>query len=260
MSMHGEYRTVNILGVKVFALRMAEVLDICDEHITQRKPLLLGVVNAAKLVSCQRNSELLKSLEEANLVLADGQSVVWLSRMMGESLPERVAGIDLMYGLLEKATERSYGVYFLGARPEVVAKVVEVVQERYPSVRISGYRDGYFAEEEERTVMENIRDSSADIVFVAMPSPRKENFLRRWRSDMKVPLCHGVGGSFDVIAGITRRAPLWMQRCGLEWLYRLAQEPGRMWKRYLMTNTMFLVLGLRAIVKTRLKQLRGRSA
>jgi N-acetylglucosaminyldiphosphoundecaprenol N-acetyl-beta-D-mannosaminyltransferase len=260
MSMRGEYRTVNILGVNVFALRMTEVLEICKRHIAERTPLLLGVVNAAKLVNSRKNPELLKSLEEADIVLADGQPVVWLSKLMGEPLPERVAGIELMYKLLEKASDERYGVYFLGATHDVVTKVIEVVRQRYPHARIAGYRDGYFAEKEEKAVAEEIRDSSADIIFVAMPSPRKENFLRRWRGEMNIPLCHGVGGSFDVLAGITKRAPLWMQKSGLEWLYRVIQEPGRMWKRYLTTNTAFIGLGLNTIVKTRLRQLRGKSA
>jgi N-acetylglucosaminyldiphosphoundecaprenol N-acetyl-beta-D-mannosaminyltransferase len=237
---------------------MNDVLDLCGQRITQRESLLLGVVNVAKLVNSRKNGQLKKSIEEADVVLADGLGVVWLSRLMGDSLPERVAGIDIMYRLLECASQMKYGVYFLGAKPEVVKKVVEIVKVDYPGVRIAGYRDGYFDESEEKEVAENVRDSFADILFVAMNSPKKENFLRRWREQMNVPVCHGVGGSFDVVAGVTKRAPVWMQNCGLEWLCRLLQEPGRMWRRYLVTNTIFVFLSVSEIVKVRLKSLTGK--
>jgi len=252
MNKNKKYRTVNILGIEVAALRMDGVLDMCNECIARKYPLLIGVVNAAKLVNCQKDAELLKSLEEADIVLADGQPVVWLSKMMGNPLPERVAGVDLMDKLLERASERQCGVYFLGARPDVVQKVVEVVRRRYPGVRIAGFRDGYFSTEEDKAVAEDIRASSADIIFVAMTSPRKENFLRQWRKVMNVPVCHGVGGSFDVMAGVTKRAPAWMQKTGMEWFYRVMQEPGRMWKRYLVTNSIFIGLSVGAVIRARL--------
>jgi N-acetylglucosaminyldiphosphoundecaprenol N-acetyl-beta-D-mannosaminyltransferase len=236
---------------------MADVVDICDEHISQKDPLLIGVVNAAKLVNCRRNPELLKSLEQADIVLADGLPVVWLSKLMGRPLPARIAGIDLMYKLLEKASQNRYAVYLLGAKPDVVQKVVQFVEKKYPGVRIAGFRDGYFTAEQEKTVANDIRASSADIIFVAMTSPRKENFLGQWRQTMNVPVCHGVGGSFDVIAGITKRAPLWMQKIGMEWFYRVMQEPGRLWKRYLVTNSIFIGLSICAIFRARIGRLYG---
>jgi N-acetylglucosaminyldiphosphoundecaprenol N-acetyl-beta-D-mannosaminyltransferase len=245
-------KKVNILGVDVCKMRMDEVLDLCDRHITQKQPLLLGVVNVAKVVNCRRDAELRRSVEEADVVVADGQPLVWLSRLMGDPLPERVAGIDIMLRLLQRGAERGYGVYFLGARDEVVRQVVETVRKHHPGVRVAGYRDGYFRPEEDQAVAQAIRDSGADILFVAMTSPRKENFLRQWRDHMLVPVCHGVGGSFDVVAGQTKRAPAWMQRWGLEWFYRMMQEPGRMWKRYLVTNSMFIALSMKEVFRTRL--------
>lgn len=246
-----EIPVVHILGIDVFKMGMEEVLDLCEERIAQRKPLLVGVVNVAKLVNSRKNAQLKKSVEDADVVLADGLGVVWLSKLIGDPLPERVAGIDIMSGLLGRAGE-NYRVYFLGARKEVVQKVVEYAKERYPGLRIAGFRDGYFDEKDANTVAEGIRQSHADILFVAMTSPKKENFLSKWREHMDVPICHGVGGSFDVVAGVVKRAPLWMQRLGLEWFYRVLQEPGRMWKRYFVTNSIFFFLGIKEILRYRL--------
>lgn len=247
------FRTIDLLGTEVHSLNMKEVLNLCDESIITKNLLLLGVVNVAKIVNCRKNTELRKSLDETDIILADGLPIVWLSKLIGKPLPERVAGIDIMYRLLELSSHKNYGVYFLGARDQVVQKVVDYVQQEYPGVHVAGFRDGYFEEFEAKDVAEEICNSSADILFVAMTSPKKENFLRAWREYMNVPVCHGVGGSFDVVAGVTKRAPMWMQRVGLEWFYRVIQEPRRMWKRYLVTNTNFIWLCFREIVRHRFR-------
>ena len=244
--------SVNILGIDIRKLSMAQVVEYCDQSIQRRQPTVLGVVNAAKLVNCREDSELRKSVQESDVVLADGLPVVWLSRWMGDPLPERVAGIDIMHRLLELADRKHYAVYFLGAKSEVVQKVVDYTRIHHPGATIAGYRDGYFSSEKEADVAAEIQASRADMLFVAMTSPKKENFQRRYGAVMQVPICHGVGGSFDVVAGVTRRAPLWMQRRGLEWLYRVIQEPNRMWKRYLVTNTKFIGLSFVEIVRRRL--------
>lgn len=233
-------------------MTMQDVIAECDRSISAHSPLLIGVVNAAKLVNARTNPELKRSLEETSFTVADGLPVVWLSVFCGRRLPQRVAGIDIMYELLKLADQMRYGVYFLGAKPEVVKKVVEWTQVNHPNVRIAGYRDGYFKEDQEQQVAEMIRDSKADILFVAITPPKKEIFLRKYSKIMNVSVCHGVGGSFDVVAGVTKRAPLWMQKSGMEWFYRVLQEPGRMWKRYFVTNTVFLFLGIKEILRYRL--------
>lgn len=255
MNLFLKYHRVRLLGIDIFAMRMETVLDVVNEHIVNRERLLIGVVNVAKLVNCRKNTELRKSLIEADIVVADGLPIVWLSRFMGKPLPERLAGIDIMYQLLTLASNHNYRIFFLGAKQQVVQKVVETVQRKYPGVHIAGYRNGYFGESEEKDVAEQIKKSSADILFVAISSPKKEIFLRKWKNFMNVPIRHGVGGSFDVLAGITKRAPLWMQKSGLEWLHRLIKEPRRMWKRYLITNTIFMKLCLQAILQSRFSRL-----
>ncbi len=251
---------VDIFGLPVNRITMAELLRITDECIASRKQLLLGVVNVAKVVNARKDIKLRESLEETDLIVADGLPIIWLSRLLGDPLPGRIAGIDLMYELLREANEKHFGIYFLGAKPEVVEKVVSKVRTDYPGVRIAGYRDGYFNEQQEKSVAEDIRDSHADIIFVAISPPKKEIFLKKWGQIMDVPICHGVGGSFDVFAGVTKRAPLWMQKCGLEWFYRLMQEPRRMWKRYLVTNTIFVSLCFTEVLRVRFGKLFRKSA
>ncbi|MCX5643835.1 MAG: WecB/TagA/CpsF family glycosyltransferase [Phycisphaerae bacterium] len=245
-----------LAGTTLHKMRMTDVLTACDESIRTRSPLLIGVVNVAKLVKARHDPQLRQSLDEATFTVADGAPIVWLSHLCGSPLPERVAGIDIMTALLALADRQTYGVYFLGAQQEVVEQVAEHVRHTYPGVRIAGYRNGYFSGEEERTVAEAIRASRADILLVAVPTPKKENFLHKWRGEMGVPVCHGVGGSFDVVVGVTKRAPLWMQKTGMEWFYRVLQEPRRMWKRYLVTNIAFLGLAMKETTRARFRMFR----
>jgi N-acetylglucosaminyldiphosphoundecaprenol N-acetyl-beta-D-mannosaminyltransferase len=260
MSPPTETHTVNLLGVGIHALRLADVVALANKHIASREKLTIGIVNVAKVVNMQRNAQLRSSVEQADIILADGVPIVWLSHLLGQPLPERVAGIEVMFELLKEANERKHRVYFLGSRPEILQKVIDIVRTDYPGLCIAGYRDGYFHEREEQAVAEDITHSHADILFVAISSPKKEIFLRRWQHLLNVPVCHGVGGSFDVLAGATKRAPTWMQKCGLEWLFRLIQEPRRMWRRYLVTNSVFTALSLKAIIGARWQRLlNGRS-
>lgn len=248
-------KTVNLFGTEIHALSMDDMLGMCEEYIHKKCLMLLGVTNVAKLVNCRKNTELRKSLIESDIVVADGLPIVWLSRLVGNPLPERIAGIDIMYQLLKLSSNHNYRVFFLGAKQQVVQKVVEIVQRKYPGVHVAGYRNGYFRESEDKDVAEQVKKSSADILFVGISSPKKEIFLRKWRNFMNVPVCLGVGGSFDVLAGVTKRAPCWMQKCGLEWLYRLIQEPRKMWKRYLVTNSIFIILSCEVILRDRFGRL-----
>ena len=242
---------VNLCDVTLDALSMPEVVARAEQALHNRARLNISVVNVAKLVNMRRDPLLRESVTSGDLILADGMPLVWLSRLVGRPLPERVAGIDLMYELLQLADQRVLRVFLLGARPETLSRVVAIVQQRYPRLVIAGTRDGYFPDNEAEAVAQAVRDSRPDILVVAMSSPKKELFMRKWAQYMSVPVVHGVGGAFDVVAGVTRRAPRWMQSSGLEWFYRLIQEPRRMWKRYLVTNVRFLGLALREIFSRR---------
>jgi N-acetylglucosaminyldiphosphoundecaprenol N-acetyl-beta-D-mannosaminyltransferase len=147
-----------------------------------------------------------------------------------------------MYELLEKANEKGYRIFFFGAKEEVLERVLEQVRAEYPGVKIAGFQHGYFKPGEELAIAQRIGKSQADILFIAFGSPKKELWVKQYFHVMAVPVIHGVGGSFDVLAGIVPRAPLWMQKSGLEWFFRLFQEPRRMWRRYLFSNCWFVLL------------------
>jgi N-acetylglucosaminyldiphosphoundecaprenol N-acetyl-beta-D-mannosaminyltransferase len=199
-------------------------------------------INAAKLVAMQNDEELRRIIAGCDLVSADGQAVVWASRLLGDPLPARVAGIDLMHELLALSERKGYRIFVLGAKPDVLDQAVANARERYPGVRIVGTHHGYFEDAEAADVAELVRAARADILFVAMPSPRKEYWLGEYGKRIQVPFVMGVGGSIDVLAGQTRRAPTVLQRLGLEWAYRLAQEPRRLFMRYLVGNARFCLL------------------
>jgi N-acetylglucosaminyldiphosphoundecaprenol N-acetyl-beta-D-mannosaminyltransferase len=241
-----------ILGCAIDRVDMDQAVERCDELIARNGFAQHMAVNAAKLVAMQRDERLREITRNCELVTADGQSVVWASRMLGDPLPVRVAGIDLMERLFAHAEERGYRVYVLGARREVLERAVERIRERHPRLELTGYRDGYFDDAERDAVAAEIRAARPDILFVAMSSPRKEYFLGDLGPGLSVPFAMGVGGAIDVTAGVARRAPRILQVLGLEWLFRLAQEPRRLLRRYLATNAAFMWLVLRAALAARL--------
>lgn len=242
---------VPVLGLPLSPLTMDEALEACNSAIDRRERLLIGVLNAAKLVNLGRDDELHQSMLECDMILADGQSIVWASRLLRNPLPERIAGIDLFYSLLRNGSEKCRSVYLLGARQQVLDRVQSEISRRWPGIRIVGAHDGYFPTEQEASIAAEIRDAKPDMLFLAMTSPKKENFLARYGPSLNVPVVHGVGGSFDVLAGVTRRAPRLMQRAGLEWAFRLAQEPRRLGPRYFRTNVEFMKLLTRDLSENR---------
>ena len=241
MIMTSQTRRQQLFGLPIDAATLDEALTRCEVAIRTRSRALVGVVNAAKIVNVRKDANLRDSLLECDMILADGQSVVWASKVLSRPLPERVAGIDLFEGLLNLADQKHYSVYLLGATPAVVAALAETIGNRFPDAVIAGWRDGYFSDEEAESVANEIARARPDMLFLGMVSPKKEIFLGRFGAGLGVPVLHGVGGSFDVMAGVTRRAPQSWQRLGLEWAYRLKQEPRRLWRRYLRTNTRFIL-------------------
>jgi N-acetylglucosaminyldiphosphoundecaprenol N-acetyl-beta-D-mannosaminyltransferase len=241
------FPTVYLFDIPIKAMTMYQVLGLIRQAISISAPLQIGVVNAAKVVNMYRNPALGADVLSSDVIFADGASVVWASHILGNPVPERVAGIDLMMGMLRQGQELNYRVYLLGATEEVNRIVSERIKIDYPGVIVVGRRNGYFPASEEEAIANDIARSRPEILLVAITSPKKEQFLARWSDRIKIPICHGVGGSFDVYAGKVKRAPLSWQRCGMEWFYRLLQEPGRMWKRYLITNSLFCWLIIREL-------------
>lgn len=239
---------ISILGVLMHPWTMQETVDVIERRLDAGQFTQHVVVNVAKLVHMQNDVQLKESVESCDIINIDGAGVVWGGRFLGANISERVAGIDLFHRLIELATQKQIGVYLLGARNEVVEETARVLKLQYPGVVISGYHHGYFWEDEE-AVVDGIRSSGARLLFIAITSPKKENFINKWNDRLGVSFVMGVGGTFDVVAGVVNRAPKLMQNLGLEWMYRLMQEPRRMWKRYLVTNSKFVWWILKAKLK-----------
>ena len=233
---------ITMMGCRIDNLSMEETLVRIEEFIRSGQPHQHVVVNVDKLVKASRDPELRRIVNECALVNADGMPVVWASRLLGKPLKERVAGIDLFEALMRRAGEKNWRVFLLGAREDVVSAVADTYRRRYPQLTIAGWRNGYWTNEEEGQVAEQVRASGADLLFVAISSPKKEQFLGRWQAEMRIPFAMGVGGTFDVAIGRVRRAPRWMQRAGLEWFYRFLQEPRRMFRRYFIDDMAFIWL------------------
>jgi len=244
---------IEILGTNIHNLSQNQVFEIVEDAIKGKTQVQLEGVNAGKMVDMLDDEELRISVNSSNLITADGQSVIWASKFLGKPLKERLAGIDLMYKLVEISHAKGYKIFLFGAKEEVVKKVSEIYSKKYNNKIIAGFRNGYFNPEDEESIAKEISNSGAQMLFVAITSPIKENFLFKHKETLKnVNLIMGVGGSFDVVAGKTKRAPLWMQNIGFEWFYRFMQEPKRMWKRYLVGNSKFILLVLKE--KLRIKK------
>jgi N-acetylglucosaminyldiphosphoundecaprenol N-acetyl-beta-D-mannosaminyltransferase len=234
-------RRIELFTCPMDVATMDETVEWIGSRIERRDFTQHVVVNVAKLVNMQTNPVLADSVRACDIVNIDGMGVVWGARMLGVEVPERVTGIDLFERLLGMAAERELPVFLLGATDEVVGRTAAVVSARHAGLKIAGYHHGYFWDDEAH-IVDKIRQSGARLLFVAITSPKKEDFINRWRDALGVDFVMGVGGTFDVVAGKVKRAPAWMQRTGLEWLFRVIQEPGRMWKRYLVTNFRFAVM------------------
>jgi N-acetylglucosaminyldiphosphoundecaprenol N-acetyl-beta-D-mannosaminyltransferase len=245
---------ITLMGCSIDNLSMEETLQTIEGFIHTGKPHQHVVVNVDKLVKASRDPELRQIINDCALINVDGMPVVWASRLLGKPLKERVAGVDLFEALMRRAGEKGWRVFLLGAREEVVSKVAATYQHKYPRLVLAGYRNGYWkGEAEEQKVVEQIRDARPDLLFVAISSPKKEQFLGRYQAEMKIPFAMGVGGTFDVAIGHVKRAPVWMQKSGLEWFYRFLQEPRRMFRRYFIEDMAFVWLLLKEAAGVRRK-------
>ena len=234
---------IQILNTEIDNLTMQETLVEVSRAIKENRLIHHTVVNAGKIVALQKDEELRKSVNNANIINADGQAVVWASKVLGKPLKERVAGIDLFTNLLDLAYTQQKKVFLLGAKENIVKELIKRIDKKFSPSIIVGFNHGYFNKAEEKRIVHEISNSGASMLFVAMSSPKKEIFLEEYKNELKsLNFIMGVGGSFDVLAGKTKRAPKWMQTVGMEWFYRFMQEPQRMWKRYLLGNTKFIYL------------------
>ncbi len=216
-----------LFGTQVHAVGLDGALAWIRDRIASRVPGYVVTLNGALLVQAARDQSLRGLVNDAALVTADGIGVIGAARILGVDLPGRVAGIDLVVALCGQAASSTYRIFLLGGAPGVAEAAAEALRARHPALQIVGAQHGFFSPEEEGAVCARIRQSHPDVLLVALGAPRQEWWMRQWGAALGVPVSIGVGGSFDVLAGRIPRAPRWMRRVGLEWLYRMAREPRR---------------------------------
>ena len=230
----------NYLGVNVCDVDMEKALEEIDTIIESKEPSFVVAINPEKIMKAEKDEKLLGLLNRAAIQIPDGVGVVIASKLKGGNIRTRVTGIDLMYGICGNAAKKGHKVYLLGAKPGVAEQAGGILKERYKGLNIVGICDGYFKDENE--AIKDILLNAPDILFVAMGSPKQEYWITEHMKTLKVPLLMGVGGSFDVTCGNIKRAPEWMCRLGLEWLYRLAKEPWRYKRMIVLPQFLFKVI------------------
>lgn len=242
---------INFMNITIDVLTMDETVELTERYLRTATPLHLVGINADKVILLQDCPELRKLVNACGIVNADGTSVVTASRILGCPLPERVAGIDLMDRLVALSAEKGYRVYLLGAEQGVVEDAGKRLLEMYPALTLAGLRNGYFEDDAWPRISEQLFDARPELVFVGISSPKKEQLIAYLQSQGHKCVFMGVGGSFDVIAQRLKRAPGWMQKLGLEWLFRCLQEPRRLFRRYFVGNSRFILAVAREYFRKR---------
>lgn len=218
---------VEILGVKVDAVTMAQAVERVEDLIAEKNSSIVATANAEMLLNATHDAELKKILNAASLVVPDGAGTVWAARHLGKQMPERVAGFDLVQELMKIAPARGIKFFLFGAAPGIADKAKLKAETLYPGIKIVGTRNGYFKPADETEIISQIKNSQPDILLAALGVPKQEKWLFKYRDELKIPVSIGVGGTFDVMAGVVKRAPLWMQKARLEWLFRAMLQPSR---------------------------------
>jgi len=239
-------------GIKIDTYTIDEFVEIIENNIKTREKLIQQTgINAHNFISSKSDPVLYKAMNNSTLVNIDGMSIVWALKLLGYKNITRASCPDIFNTLISRAEDKQYRLFFLGATSSVIEKAIQNLNLKYPRLLIAGYHHGFFTDENSDEIADMIKDSMADLLFLGMPSPKKELFSEKYKHRMQVSYTLGVGGVFDILANKTKRAPLWMQKTGIEWLYRLVQEPRRLWHRYLIDNTKFIW----TVAKAKLKKL-----
>ncbi|MBN2571477.1 MAG: WecB/TagA/CpsF family glycosyltransferase [Ignavibacteriales bacterium] len=241
-------KRIKIFDTYIDAISIEEVVQNVFVKIESKEKANIFFQNALKVYEIRKNIKLKNALENADFILADGVSILWASKLLGNPLPGRVNGTDLFELLLVEAERKGKSIFLLGATESNLTYLLDVLRKKYPDLIIAGHRNGYF-DDDDISIIEQINKSNADILFLGFSSPKKEIWAYKNKEFINVPIVQGVGGSFDVVAGIIPRAPVWMQKSGLEWLFRLIKEPSRMFKRYFLGNMYFIAITIKYFFK-----------
>lgn len=244
-------KEISAFKIRFHPLYKSEFLSIIKSNLEKKKKIVQIGINSASVNEIVKNEELRKAVNNADLINIDGISVTWALRFLGHRIPERVATPDLADDVLEMAENEGYSVFLFGAKENIILLCKERLKGLFPKLKVSGCRNGYYQAEEEAAIVEFINAAKPDILFIGMPSPQKELFFEKYKHRLYPNYILGVGGYFDILSGLIRRAPEWIQKAGLEWLYRFLQEPGRLWRRYLLGNTKFIWLMVKEKLTTK---------
>jgi len=235
--------SVRILGFRIDRVSMDSALACIEKFIAERVPRYLVTADASMVVTAKDDPELAGIVDRADLVTPDGAGILWASRKLRTPITHKVSGVDLVAQMVRLSAEKGYRIFFFGAGPGVAQEAADNLLKRYPGAHIVGTRDGYFQPDQEAEIVAQIKAAKPDMLFVAMGIPKQEKWITRYKDEIGVPVSAGIGGSFDVYSGRVKRAPMFMQRNGLEWLHRLAANPKKIGK--VMTLPKFVMMTLR---------------
>jgi N-acetylglucosaminyldiphosphoundecaprenol N-acetyl-beta-D-mannosaminyltransferase len=232
-----------------------QAMQRIEEFIVSGQPSQVVTANLRFLTLARRDTSFARIVNNSSLVVADGIPLIWVSRVAGAALPARITGGTLLDACVQLAIRKNYSFFLLGASPGVAEQAGKRLQEQYPGLQIAGTHHGYFSAEENEGIVRKIHAARPVFLFVAMGCPKQEQWIAENLAELQVPVCIGIGGTLEIVTGRLKRAPKWMQSAGLEWFYRLIQEPGRLWKRYLLED---VPTGMRVTLSATWRRVRGK--
>jgi N-acetylglucosaminyldiphosphoundecaprenol N-acetyl-beta-D-mannosaminyltransferase len=248
-----DFNKISLFNYAVARVTMDELIDKIDEFIVSGKPHKLVLLNPYIVLEAKKHHDYGDYIRNCDIITADGVGLLMAAKLFGKPFPQRVTGTDFMPAIARLASEKGYSMYLLGAAPGIAQKAAEKLVKQFPGLKIAGVQHGYFTAEEEKTVIEGIKKAKPDILVVCMGVYIQEMFIEKYYKELGIPLSFGNGAALDFVSERVKRAPLWMQKRGLEWFFRFMQEPGRMWKRYLIGNVVFLWLTLKEYLNRGIK-------
>lgn len=251
---------VNLLGTEIDRVDQSRLNEVLEGYITSGLPHQIITANLHCIAIARKQPNFMRTIEAADLVLCDGKPLQWASQLQGNPIPTRITGTDLVLAAAQLSAQRGYRLYFLGGLPRIAERAARAIERLVPGVAIVGTRSlpyGAIEPEENASILAEIQESQPHVLFVAKGAPQQDEWIHTHLAELNVPVCVGIGGVFNVFAGDVQRAPVWMQSCGMEWAFRLAQEPRRLWRRYLLDDLPLFFLLLARQAPSRLRAARS---
>ncbi len=246
-------KRIELFEIGIDNISMEETFNVIEQLIKKKKPSLVVTPNVHHINILHKDNEFQKIYKQASMVLPDSTPLIWASKLLGMPLKEKVAGSDLLPSFCKIAARKRYELFFLGSGPSIAKKAANILTNKNPGLKIVGTYSPPFGfendEDENRKIVAMIKKCTPDVLFVGLGPPKQEKWIWRYKDEINVPVSIAVGASFDFVAGSVKRAPKWMQKIGLEWLFRLCQEPRRLWKRYLIGNIIFIWMVLKEFIE-----------